>query len=374
MPLIIGLPRRTLVSLRATIVALLGFGFLQARADDLIEQSMRIPIPNSGKDGLDAVMVRPNDSAAHPLALLTHGTPRESIQREGTTAQEFVPQAREFARRGWTTVMVVRRGFGSSGGGYHEEGRSCSRDPDYYDAGKHSAEDLSAAITYLSTLPQVDASRIISVGVSTGGFAQVALSAEPPKGLLAAISFAGGRGSKKPDEVCNPGDLIRAFGEFGRRSRVPMLWIYAQNDHFFGPQLAAQFFRAFTEAGGKANFVLAAPFRKDGHGLYSARGIPIWAPVVDGFLQAQNLKLRDSLLALPTPPDVAPPDALSAAAREEFRAFLTYPAHKAFSMSGGGEYGYAYGRRSKAEAEKAAASNCDQSDPKGGRCQEVLSD
>jgi dienelactone hydrolase len=358
----------------AIVVALLGFGSLPARAQDIVEQSMRIPIPDSGREGLDALMVRPNDSAAHPLALLTHGTPREADRREETTPQEFVPQAREFARRGWTTVMVVRRGFGSSGGGYHEEGRACSSHPDYYDAGKQSAKDLSAAITYLSTLPQVDASRIISVGVSTGGFAQVALSADPPKGLLAAISFAGGRGSRGPDDVCNPGDLIGAFGEFGRRSRIPMLWIYAQNDHFFGPQLAAQFLRAFTQGGGKASFVLAAPFRKDGHGLYSSRGIPIWTPVVDGFLQAQDLKLRDSLLALPTPPDVAPPEALSAAAREEFRAFLTYPSHKAFDVSGGGQYGFAFGRRSQAEAQKAAATNCEQSDPQGSRCKEVLSD
>jgi hypothetical protein len=39
-------------------------------------------------------------------------------------------------------------------------------------------------------------------------------------------------------------DLVRAFAQFGKISRVPMLWVYALNDHYFGPGLAAQFYRA----------------------------------------------------------------------------------------------------------------------------------
>src|ERR1700722_10468977 len=133
----------------------------QATAQDLIEEPLRIPMPEAGHKGLEAFMVRPNDTAPHPLALLTHGTPREASQRVDVTALNFVPQAREFARRGWTTVIVVRRNYGSSGGSYAEEGRACSSRPNYYDAGKESARDLRFSISYLSTLPQVDPARII---------------------------------------------------------------------------------------------------------------------------------------------------------------------------------------------------------------------
>jgi hypothetical protein len=43
---------------------------------DLVEQSLRIPMPAAGKSGLEAVMVRPNDAAAHPLALINlHARP-----------------------------------------------------------------------------------------------------------------------------------------------------------------------------------------------------------------------------------------------------------------------------------------------------------
>ncbi len=217
-------PFHLVLATLALLVSALG----TVRAQDLVEGSLRIPMPEAGSKGLEAFMVRPNDTSRHPLALMTHGTPREASKRGEITALAFVPQAREFARRGWTTVIVVRRGYGASGGRYAEDGRACSSHPDYYDEGKASAQDLRFSIAYLSTLPQVDASRIISVGVSAGGFANVALTANPPPGLVAAISFAGGRGSRKPDEVCNPGDLVSTFGQFGKTSRVPMLWVYAR--------------------------------------------------------------------------------------------------------------------------------------------------
>src|SRR5580700_5192682 len=317
-------------------LALLLFTAGVGHAQDLVENAFRIPAKDAGKKGLEAVMVRPKEGGPHPLAVLTHGTPREASDRAGMSPWQMIPQAREFARRGWTTVIVLRRGYGDSGGGYDEDARACSRRADYYDAGKESAKDLRESIAYLSKLPEVDASRIISVGISAGGFATVALTAEPPPGLLAAISFAGGRGSRRPDEVCNPGELIRAFHEFGEKSRTPMLWVYAENDHFFGPQIAGSFFEAFTRAGGKATFIRVGPYRRDGHGLFSLGGISIWSSIVDDFLEGQNLKLRTKLLSLPEAPNVPVPAQLKATGQEEFRTFLTLPPYKAFAISGEG--------------------------------------
>jgi dienelactone hydrolase len=298
-------------SVLLAIVVLAASCLGQAQTQELIDEPLRIPMREAGSRGLEAIMVRPNDDLTHPLALLTHGTPRDAGKRGQITALSFVPHAREFARRGWTTVIVVRRGYGTSGGRYAEDTGRCSR-PDYYDAGKESAKDLRASVSYLSGVAHVDASRVISVGVSAGGFANVALTADPPANLVAAISFAGGRGSKGPDQVCNPYELVRAFHEFGKTSRVPMLWVYAENDHFFGPQLAANLYVAFTHGGGKVSFIRAAAFGADGHGLFSIGGIPLWTPMVDEFLAAQNLKLRSDPLPLPAAFGVAPAGSLRA--------------------------------------------------------------
>jgi dienelactone hydrolase len=355
-------------------LVLAGCGHLGvARAQDIVVTEMRIPTHSSGALGLEAVMVRPNDSAPHPLALLTHGSPREADDRADMTPLRWIPQAREFARRGWTAVIVMRRGFGESGGGYHEDSRSCSQFPDFVGPTKESVKDLRESVAYLDTLPQIDPSRVIGVGVSTGGLAMVGLSADPPPGLVAAISFAGGRGSNAPDHVCNADQLVRAFGEFGKHSKVPMLWVYADNDHFFGPQLAQNFYSAFTKNGGKANFVEAPAFGEDGHQLFSLRGIPVWTPMVDDFLYTQNLVLRKTMLEVSVPA-VDPPASLSKNARDEFQQYLQSAPHKAFAASQGRFFGFSTGRRTAPEAEKLALENCTKFAPSSDPCAIVMID
>lgn len=346
---------------------------LFAQQQDIVITEMRLPTHSSGKKGLEAVMIRPNDSVPHPLALMTHGTPREPEERAEMTPLRWIPQAREFARRGWTAVIVMRRGFGDSGGGYNEDAHGCGNRPDYFGATKQSVKDLREAADYLRARPEIDPSRMISVGVSTGGLAMVGLSADPPSGLLAAISFAGGRGSNAPDQVCSPQALIDTFADFGKHSKVPMLWVYAENDHYFGPQIAQAFYQAFTRAGGNAKFIAAAPFGQDGHGLFSLRGIPIWTPMVDDFLKSQNLTLRDTPLNVSVPA-VDPPALLSANALDEFQPYLLSAPHKAFAASQNGHFAVSVGQRSTQEAEKRALEVCNKLSGKGNPCTVILLD
>jgi dienelactone hydrolase len=342
-------------------------------APEIMVTEMRIPTRGSGSKGLEAVMVRPSDTVPHPLALLTHGTPREPQERVEMTPLRYIPQAREFARRGWTTVIVMRRGFGDSGGGYEEEGHACSRFPNFVGATKEAVKDLREAAAYLRTRPEVDPTRIIAVGVSTGGLAMVGLTADPPPGLMVAVNFAGGRGSNAPDHVCNPEALVDAFAEFGKRSKVPMLWIYAVNDHYFGPQLAQAFYRAFVSKGGEARFIAAGPFGDDGHKLFSLRGIPIWAPMVDDFLKRHDLQLRDSLLEVPVP-TVEPPAYLDKDGRDEFQTYLLSAPHKAFAAAPSRAFGVSVGQRTAQVAEKNALKACSKIATRNDPCALIMID
>ena len=47
---------------------------------------------------------------------------------------------------------------------------------------------------------------------------------------------------------------------FGENAHVPSLWIFAENDHFFGPHLARQMFDAYTAGGAPAEFDAAPSF------------------------------------------------------------------------------------------------------------------
>src|SRR5271155_1343070 len=113
--------RRNLYGILGTVLALLLIagvlaGCRRTQPATLTVTELRIPTNDSDYRGLEAVMVRPIDNAPHPLALMTHGTWGGPVERSQATPLSFLPQAREFARRGWTTVIVMRRGFGDSGG------------------------------------------------------------------------------------------------------------------------------------------------------------------------------------------------------------------------------------------------------------------
>src|SRR5271163_1925510 len=262
------------------VVCLLLAGAAVARADDpFVVQPLRILLPGD-LGTLEALLVRPSDPGRYPLALIAHGSPRSGADRPLMTPLAMLPQALEFVRRGWAALIVMRRGYGSSDGGWAESYGPCNN-PNYTAAGTAGAADLKIALEFVSHRPDIDPTRMIAVGVSAGGFATVALTADPPAGLVAAISFAGGRGSLESDEVCQGSRLIEAFRVFGKRSRVPMLWVYAANDHFFGPDLAQQFRAAFAAGGGIVDFVAAPAFGGDGHGLFSPAGIPVWTGYVD---------------------------------------------------------------------------------------------
>jgi dienelactone hydrolase len=215
-------------------------------------------------------------------------------------------QAVAFARRGWVAVAFMRRGYGRSEGGWVENYGSCAN-PDYTTAGRTAASDIAAVAKFMATEPYVAKGRWISVGVSAGAFATVALTADAPRDLAAAIGFAPGRGSSGPDTVCGEKQLVSAFAQYGKTSRTPLLWVSAENDHFFDPRLTARLTAAFSNTGGDVTFVKTPPFGSDGHQLFeAATGIPIWSPIVDRFLASNNLVLRDKLIDVPLP-DVRPP-------------------------------------------------------------------
>jgi dienelactone hydrolase len=266
-------------------------------------------------------------------------------------------QAREFARRGWVAVSFMRRGYGESEGQYAESSGGCAN-PDYRNSGRQSAQDLRGVIAAMKQKPYVDASRIVSVGRSAGGFATLALTADPPAGLVAAINFAAGRGSQKPDEVCQPDRLVEAFGHFGRTSRIPTLWVYSENDHYFNPKLAKRFHQAFTGAGGRAELVIAAPFGEDGHSLFSEKGAPVWTGLVDPFLARHELKLVDQLLPLRDEASVHYPKGLGARGKEAFLKYLDEDGQKAFAMSRDGFFGWRSRQKNAEAAIEGALENC----------------
>lgn len=146
-----------------------------------------------------------------------------------------------------------------------------------------------AAYEYARTLPYVDGSRMILAGQSAGGVAAIfTAGARAPQGLVAVLAFAAGRGgnpSRNPGVPCAIEPLARVFDDLGKAVKVPVLFHYAENDHFFNPNTSRLWYERFTAGGAKAEYVLQPAFGRDGHYIFSDdSGAKIWLPAVERFL------------------------------------------------------------------------------------------
>ena len=265
---------------------LLAFVFATPLAAQEREEIVRVPGP--GGSNLIATVLRPPGEARAPLVVINHGSPADGSQRTTMQRPKYPTLSSWFLAKGYVVALPLRRGYGESGGTWAEAYGRCET-PDYYNAGLQGAADIQATIDYMRTRPYV-AERALVVGQSAGGWATVALSSRNPPGVPGMINFAGGRGGhqKLPGGGignCTPEALVQAAGRYGATARVPMLWLYAQNDSFFEPSLAARMAQAYDAAGGRANYKPLPAFGRDGHGLAGARdGAPLWSPLVESFL------------------------------------------------------------------------------------------
>jgi len=238
----------------------------------------------------EARITKPQGQGPFPLIVMTHGTPRLVKARSQTTASTyFKKQSAYFASKGYAVIFVVRRGFGSSTAPYAENPLLANGTRNYTQAGLEAAKDLKAAVEYMRGKPYIDAKRIILLGQSTGGHSVIAAGSLNIDGVIGVINFAGGRGSYAPDLIRNEDNLLASMGQYGKTSRIPTLWLYSSNDHFFRPAVAQAMYKAYTENGGQATFVTLPAYSNDGHKSFvgNPKG---WEPYVEQFLETLQHK------------------------------------------------------------------------------------
>jgi dienelactone hydrolase len=307
----------------------------------ILGQEIRIPMAAAGAIGLQGFFMRPSSAGKHPLVLMTHGTDYSNGKNREIGPGMLQPEAMWFARRGWAIGIVVRRGYGESGGQMDKRRYGCSQS-DFEAIAEEDAADLQAAYEYLSHRPDVDSSELIAVGVSTGGFAVVSFGAKAPKALKAVINFSGGWHSLIFSGSCSKSGIVPAFHQLGSRAHVPMMWIYAKNDQMFGPKYVAQVHEAFTSAGGDAELATVERSGENGHYLFS-ESPQLWGPIIQSFLARQKLP-SEPLIPDPAPPRLKLPLGFSDDAQKAFLKFQTLGPYKAFAIGPGGAWSYSSGK------------------------------
>jgi dienelactone hydrolase len=244
-------------------------------------------VPSTDPDVLMFTTVfRPSGSGPFPLVVMNHGTTQNPVQRHYFPLLEFEAAALWFVHQGFVVAAPQRPGHGETGGVYLENVGDCS-EANFMAAGRAGAANIQKTIDYMTTQSFVRRDHVIVLGQSAGGWDALALASEDPD-LRAVINFDGGRGGHfqgRPNNNCRPDQLVDAVRTLGPTDRVPTLWIYAENDTFFGPKLSKSMFEAWTGAGGHGEYHLMPPFDLEGHLLVDyPKAVDIWAPIVKRFL------------------------------------------------------------------------------------------
>ncbi|PRX34156.1 dienelactone hydrolase [Paraburkholderia sp. BL18I3N2] len=310
----------------------------------LNEQIIRVPVDAAGTVTLETTIYKPDGAGPFPMIVFNHGKiPGDPHTQERS---DPLPFAREFVRRGYVVVAPNRQGFGHSDGVYQQDGCDVEKN------GIGQAGDVAATVDFMSKQPYVDARHIVVAGTSHGGLATMAYGTEAAPGVRALINFSGGL----RQDACSDwqGNLTRAFGAYGEKTKVPSLWMYGDNDSVWNAPLVAGMYAAYGAHGASAKMVDFGNYKNDAHRLVGDRdGVRVWWPTVEAFLaqvgMPTGVQYRVSDPSMPKASGFAAVDAVDAvpfvdeAGRNGYRNFLHQFPSRAFAVSDSGAWSWAEG-------------------------------
>ena len=309
----------------------------------LNEQRLRIPGDPGRPTTLAATLLSPPGAGPFPLAVVNHGADddtRAHIYRRTFFAYYFLS-------RGYAVLLPMMRGFAGTGG--VQQAQRC----DVTDVALANAADIRAAINDVAGRPELDASHVVVVGQSFGGWNTLALGASSDPRVVGLINASGGIRSSNCDD--DDRELTDASATFGRRTKIPSLWFYTDNDALFPPRLWRAMYAAYTRAGGHAELDPLGQVAGEAHAFSKyPENLSLWAPKVDAFLAGLNLPNRVTHLEYQPKPwpkptgfaalaDIAAVPYLNDQARELYSQYLQKPIPKAFVLSPAGFASAQYG-------------------------------
>jgi dienelactone hydrolase len=282
--------------LRAALAALLLGAVALSGEARLIEEKRWIParaIDAKGAEVAHDIMVTIfyDDDAPKPwpVMIINHGRAGKAADRAALGRAGYYDISRWFVEKGFIVAVPTRMGYGVTGGPDVENTGACTFK--VYAAGyEASAAQTLTVLEYLRGWKEVAKDRAVILGQSFGGTTAITIAAKNTPGVQATINFAGGGGGDPkahPQKPCGGDRLTQMFAQYGTTARLPTLWIYSENDQYFGPKWPKTWFAAYRKAGGPGEFEQYPPVGEDGHPLFTLAP-KWWQPRVLTFLRANG--------------------------------------------------------------------------------------
>ena len=324
-------------------------------AVDLREEVQRIPVTVKDLYGREetkniaVTIFRPAGEGPHPLAILSHG--RATTDRRAQQGrQRFEHQARYLVSLGFAVLVPTRVGYGDTYGDFDpEDSGACNRknmEPMF----KAASDQVLATLEHAKTLPYVDTSRWIALGVSVGGFTTLAVASRNPPGLVGAINFAGGAGGdpeRRSANPCLPSNLDRQLAGMGAQTKLPNLWLYWENDRYWGSEIPKRWAKAWEDGGGVLQFHSLPAVGADGHSGMGA-DMNTWVPLFEAYLARAGFT-QSGLIQRPPTSGFARVDETDKVPTTSnvrdgvYKRFLAAKTPRAFALGPGGAAGFATG-------------------------------
>lgn len=286
-------------AIRACLSILLCMAFCSTCAAEVAPEIVHIPIAGAGGLGADVRMVagvfRPAGDGPLPVLIYSHGRSGTYLERSRTKIPDLRSHVRYWLAKGFAVVAPIRPGYGETGGIDREDSGvrydvfgNCWGPLHFGRAAAAATEAVLATLNWIRQQPWADANRVVLVGTSMGGLTSVATAASNPPGVVASINFAGGTGGDGGRALahgCGSEEMEALMSAYGRTTQVPSLWLYAENDMYWGAEWPRAWHRAFASGGSRALFIMTDSVpHADGHQLL-ARGSRLWTAPVDRFLE-----------------------------------------------------------------------------------------
>jgi dienelactone hydrolase len=257
----------------------------------IVEEVIEVPVTvttiydQKVSQNIPVTVWRDDSREKAPFVVLNHGRPASASSFAQMGRQRYSANSAYFVEKGFTVLIPTRVGYGPAGGTDVEYAGTCAGKM-YAPVLRAAAQQTLAVLERAKALPYVDTRKGLIVGQSFGGATAIALAAMNPQGVVAVVNFAGGSGGNpdtSPERPCRPELLEKLYGEYGRTAKLPTLWLYSDNDGYFGNVFPRKWFDAYVANGGKAAFVALPAFRNDGHPSFTANP-NAWKPAFEAFL------------------------------------------------------------------------------------------
>lgn len=206
-----------------------------------------------------------------PFVVINHG--RSDVNAPSSNRSRYAGIARHLVAKGYAAFMPTRPGYGITGGPDAEEADT-SKYPQVEVSSFAAVAAVEQAISYVKAQSFVAPDKGVLIGQSVGGFVSTLVAAKNIPGILGVVNFAGGRGGnpgKSPGRSTRPDIVESLYKDAGKTSTQPTLWLYSENDKYWGADVPRDWFKSFSHnaTDGKDEFVSLPPFKEDGHQVFT---------------------------------------------------------------------------------------------------------